>query len=147
MPEKKKIDELLDIQFADKVQGFVRVAYPSPVEIEIEGKKEEALPYTFEDALVFDNLEFFKVLNRRGMIKTFGKKIREEKSAESLGQALFEELKKGNKAEFALELLYLKEPKELKVPSYINEGLTWLQEQLESKQKVADAQGGKNNAK
>ncbi|GAH83558.1 unnamed protein product, partial [marine sediment metagenome] len=71
---------------------------------------------------------------------------------ETLGQAMFDALKEGNKAEFALDILFLKEPKELKVPTYIHEGLSWLQEQLERKQKdvlppTTDTQGGEAYAK
>ena len=33
----------------------------------------------------------------------------------------------------ALELLYLREPKELTPPAYISEGLDWLQEKLKNK--------------
>jgi len=46
---------------------------------------------------------------------------------------MFDALEKGKKAEMALELLYLKEPKELIPPSYIAEGLEWLQERLKNK--------------
>jgi len=45
---------------------------------------------------------------------------------------MFDALENGKKAEFALELLFLEEPKNLKVPVYIAEGLVWLREQLES---------------
>ena len=74
------------------------------------------------------------------------------KKAADFGAAMFEALRKGDKAKFALELLYLKEPKELKVPTYIHEGLSWLQDQLERKQKdvlplATDTQGGDVNAK
>ena len=36
----------------------------------------------------------------------------------------------GDKAAFALDLLFLTEPEKLKVPKYIEEGLNWLQEKL-----------------
>lgn len=38
------------------------------------------------------------------------------------------------KAEFALEMLELKDPEKLVVPQYIWEGLDWLQQQLKRKQ-------------
>jgi len=69
-----------------------------------------------------------------GMVKEFRVAIEQQKTAASLGQEMFKILKDGKKAEFALELLYLQDPKALKVPTYINEGLKWLQEQLERKQ-------------
>jgi hypothetical protein len=136
VPEKKNIDELLDIQSSDKVKDYVRVAYQYPVKIKIEGnKEEEAIPYTFEDALVFENLVLFKSIDGNGLINKFNEAVKTKNSATELGQAMFKALKDGKKAEFTLELLYLKEPKELKVPTYINEGLSWLQDQLERKQK------------
>lgn len=46
---------------------------------------------------------------------------------------MFNKLKTGKKAQFALDLLELG-PQELKPPAYINEGLEWLQEQLKRKQ-------------
>ncbi len=152
MPAKRNVDELLDAVPADKVKDFVRVAYQCPVKIEIDDNEEEAFPYTFEDALVFENLIRFKDLKKRGLIKKFGKAIREKKNAETLGQAMFDALKEGNKAEFALDILFLKDPKELKVPTYIHEGLSWLQDQLERKQKdvlppATDIQGGEADAK
>ena len=67
------------------------------------------------------------------MIKKFRDAISQQKTPAKLGEAIFDVLKEGKKAEFALELLYSQEPKALKVPTYINEGLTWLQDQLERK--------------
>jgi hypothetical protein len=52
-----------------------------------------------------------------------------------LGEALFEKLRTGDKAEFALEILGDPEFSQLVVPSYIHEGLTWLQSKLELKRK------------
>ena len=48
---------------------------------------------------------------------------------------MFEDLKTGKKAEFALEMLDLQWPNQLNVPTYIKEGLSWLQEQERIKQK------------
>ena len=47
---------------------------------------------------------------------------------------MFESLSDGKKAEFALNLIYLEEPNELKIPTYIKDGLSWLQDQLQRKQ-------------
>jgi hypothetical protein len=43
-------------------------------------------------------------------------------------------LKSGDKAALAMELLELKDPKELKPPTYIREGLLWLSAQLNQDQ-------------
>ena len=138
--ENNNIDELLDMDSSLKIKKYneffsVRVAYQCPVEVEIKSKKQEAIPYTFEDALVFENLNLFKDIDGSGLINKFKEAINNKKNAKDIGKAMFEALRKGDKARFALDLLYLKDPKELKVPTYIHEGLSWLQEQLEIKQK------------
>ncbi len=157
VPEKESVDDLLGMGSSLKIKEYnnffsVRVAYQYPVQIEFESKKEEAIPYTFEDALVFDNLKLFKDLDGNGLIKKFNEAINTKKNANDLGKEMFKALRKGDKAKFALELLFIKDPEELKVPTYIHEGLSWLQEQLERKQKdvllsTTDAQGEQSNAK
>lgn len=141
-PQKELVDELLDLKFEQKIkkddQFFsVRVAYQCPVEVNLntESKAEEALSNTFEDALVFENISFFRDLQGPGLIKKFNEAIKNSKSTADLGQVMFDDLKTGKKAEFALEMLALKEPNQLKVPTYIKEGLSWLQEQVRIKQK------------
>lgn len=140
-PKKEQVDELLGTSMEDKVKQCdnfcsVRVAYQCPVTVPFggDGAKDEVLSNTFEDALVFENLSIFKNLEGDGLIKKFKDAIAESKTPKDLGKTMLEILKKGNKAEFALELLYSKEPEKFKVPTYINEGLTWLQDQLERKQ-------------
>lgn len=140
LPAKELIDDLLDAPASNKVKQYddffsVRVAYQTPVSIQFgdSNSLQEALSNTFEDALIFENLSIFKTLAGDGMIKTFRDAIDQQKTPANLGQSMFEILRVGKKAEFALELLYSKEPNELKVPMYINEGLTWLQDQMGKK--------------
>jgi hypothetical protein len=45
-----------------------------------------------------------------------------------------EALRAGSKAEFALDLLEMDHPSDLKPPKYIREGLLWLAAQLEQEQ-------------
>lgn len=142
-PKRTEVDELLDLADADKVREFdqqfsVRVAYQCPVKITIGGKDNvEALPSTFEDALVFENLKLFSTLDGKGLIKEFRDAIKAHGDAASLGQALFESLRTGKKkAEFALDLLQLNETDELRLPSYISQGLKWLESQTKKKQAV-----------
>lgn len=40
--------------------------------------------------------------------------------------------KQAKKAEFALDVLYFEDPQKIKTPSYIKEGLDWIEEQLKS---------------
>ena len=140
LPVKEKIDDLLSLVKKDKEsKDFpIRVAYQFPLNVtykEAGGKNriEEAIPYTFEDALAFENLEIFRALDGNGMIKKF-KVAANKPSAREAGKAMFEALDNGKKGEFALELLFLEEPNKLKVPIYIAEGLEWLHDQLKAKQ-------------
>ncbi len=141
-PMKTKIDELLDMSAQDKHKPSdiplfcVRVAFqiPATVAFNAGGAPSEALAATFEDALVLDNLPLFKDLDGVGMIPKIKNAIAEHPDANDFGHAMDQILKDGSKAEFALDLLALKDPKELRVPAYIHEGLKWLQSQLERKQ-------------
>jgi hypothetical protein len=51
-----------------------------------------------------------------------------------LAKQVSADLAKGGKAEFAMELLYRDEIDTMKVPTYIDEGLLWLAEQLKRKE-------------
>lgn len=140
LPEKELIDELLDSS-TEKVKKYdqffsVRVAYQIPVPVKLlqDSDPVEALSNTFEDALVFENITIFRELKGNGLIKKFRDAITEHKTPEALGEEMFKILKKSKKAEFALELLYSEEPEKLTTPTYIREGLSWLQQQLQRKQ-------------
>jgi len=114
----------------------VRAAYQLPVEVTLPGAaaSETAYPYTFEDALAFENLAFFAVLPGSGLVAKFRDAIAAGGSAATVGAAMFEALKTGKKAEFALDVLDAETFETLTVPCYIAEGLTWLQERLKKKQ-------------
>jgi predicted ATP-dependent endonuclease of OLD family len=153
-PKKSLLDELLDFPSNDKVKTYsnpsfsIRVAYQTPVKVSFKGKEEIALATTFEDSLVFENLELFKKLVGEGMTTKFKEAVNLSPDIQTLEQALFEILRDGDKAEFALELLISEKRnvlpngaaeetdaalENLKTPFYIQEGLTWLQSQLVTK--------------
>lgn len=140
-PKLDDIDDLYDASPEKKIlsgdQLFaVRVAYQTPVQIlKDDGKTtEEALPSTFEDALVFENIPFFTTLEGFGLVKKFRETVASIKGADAIGGALFKDLREGNKAEFALDVIASKDFDQLKCPTYIGEGLTWLEERLKAKQ-------------
>lgn len=142
VPKKEQMDDLINLKLDEKVEKgdqfySVRAAYQCPVKVNLNstGEPEEALSNTFEDALVFENLPLFKDLKGPGLITKFSDAIQISKNTNDLGQAMFEDLKTGKKAEFALEMLALEKPDQLSVPTYIKEGLTWLQEQVRIRQK------------
>lgn len=114
----------------------VRVAYQTPVQIlKDDGTTtEEALPSTFEDALVFENIPFFQALQKHGLVRKFGDTVIKTKGAEAIGKELFDALRVGDKAEFSLDVIASADFENLKCPAYIGEGLTWLEERLKAKQ-------------
>lgn len=139
-PKIEDVDGLLaasnDKKIVEGDQLFaVRVAYQTPVSISIDTgtAPEEALPSTFEDSLAFENLDFFSKLDGNGLVKKFATAIKSQKGAVAIGQALFEALDDGKKAEFALDVIYSKDFKDVKCPKYIGEGLDWLEGRLRTK--------------
>jgi predicted ATP-dependent endonuclease of OLD family len=146
-PELSSLDQLLDHPDKDKVRHSdiplfsVRVAYQKPLQVSLSAGADpvEILATTFEDALVLENIALFSNLECSGMALAFKKTLAKPLAADALGAALFDVVRKGDKAAFALDMLLLKDPKELKVPAYISDGLGWLESQLDRKKKVAAA--------
>ncbi|OCX24826.1 AAA family ATPase [Pseudomonas graminis] len=136
------VDTLLDLDIEQKVQEIdvlysIRIAYQTPVMIRLPrtAEESEALPNTFEDSLVLSNIEHFAGKPGRGLLRAFREAIQNADSSEALGAVLFEKLRTGDKAEFALEVLGDPQFSQLVVPAYIHEGLTWLQSKLELKRR------------
>ena len=139
-PAKEKIDELLDVAANDKVLKYagvklfsVRMAYQVPASVTFKGNKAEILSRTFEDALAVENLAAFATMPGSGTAKKFTEAVKNAENIADLETALFDAVDKCDKAAFALDLLFLSDPKTLKVPTYIREGLEWLVEQLKRK--------------
>jgi len=137
-PQKKSLDDLMDATAEEKVKVYdnffsIRVAYQFPLRVKLSEQTApvEALPNTFEDALVYDNSQVFVDFKGEGNIGKFREAVLEGNTTEALGRGMFRVLAKLKKAEFALDLLDLKkDPWPIKSPTYIHEGLTWLQDQL-----------------
>lgn len=129
-PAERTFEEASDPLFA------VRAAYQLPVDITLPGSTtiETAYPYTFEDALAFENLEFFKTLAGTGLVAKFRTAIEVGGSVSAVGAEFFDALRNGKKAEFALDLINAATFETLTVPGYIADGLSWLQERLKKKQ-------------
>jgi predicted ATP-dependent endonuclease of OLD family len=133
LPGKKEIDTLLDEQEAGLLSpGFpFRVAFQQTVTARYEDDKEDrsVVPYTFEAALALQNRELFRKLDGGGLIGEFKNALNLRKAADA-NETIYKALNGGNKAEFALELLFLEDPEQLKVPEYIAKGLRWLHDRL-----------------
>jgi len=134
------LDSLLDKPEHEKVKAYadenfsVRVAYQSPIQATFKGETAEALSYTLEDAIVMANLDLFETLPGTGLIAKFRTAIANSADLNALGDALKTALEGGGKAEFALDLLEIEDPRSLMPPAYIKDGLLWLAGQLEQKQ-------------
>jgi predicted ATP-dependent endonuclease of OLD family len=152
-PSVEDLDTLLGKTASDRVKHYadeqlkVMVAYQNPTALNGDKFKGEALANTLEDALVFQNLEFFKDQMGTGLLAKFKVAIETSGTIADLSKALWQILQKDTgKAELALDLLEVEPPKSIKVPEYMREGLLWLATQLKQHKKdlglAAPAQGG-----
>ncbi len=125
------LDEVLRAKPDKKVKANARVAYQNEIDVEFkEDQIEQAIPYTFEDALVLTNIALVKKLVKPiAMLKKM-KAACEEKTLEEATQAMFDALDNKYKAKMALDVIFDIEPKDLQIPIYIKEGLDWLQVEL-----------------
>ena len=85
VPALSKIDDLIDLSEDKKVVTeedelfAVRAAYQVPVMASRNGgTKSEVLPNTFEDALVFENLDFFSQMAGTGLMRKFKDAIQDK---------------------------------------------------------------------
>ena len=140
---KNDFDSLLDLSFDQKEEANptiqdakTRIAFQTPIQLSFsDGSQHEFLPTTFEDALAYTNFTTFKTAKGNGLIKKFKNAFKTEdanKIAEEVYNAV--ESKSAKKAEFALDMIYNKDPDKIIVPKYIAEGLNWLQSELSAKQ-------------
>lgn len=127
----KTLDEIIDLKDELKVKGNVRSAYQCGIHVKYKEEvgEEEAIPYTFEDAIALTNMDLFKGLNvSTGMVKKMHlatKKATLNECCDEFYKAL-----SGTKAKMALDLLYDVEPEDLLIPNYIKEGMDWLEKAL-----------------
>ena len=130
------LDGVIDKKFEEKVLSNARAAYQYEIEVEYNGKTiEKAIPYTFEDALALSNIRLLKNLEKpTGMMRKM-KDACEEPTLEECTESMYEALENSGKAKMALDIIFDLDPKDLKVPFYIHEGLEWLQDELKNSSK------------
>lgn len=135
-PQMEELDELIKLKEEDKISkdSQIRVAYQTKIEINTSKEKKEVYPYTFEDSLGFTNWDFFKENSGNGFIRKLNSEFNSGESISMIANNLFDYLKDNGriKAPFALDLLFMEDPKELKTPDYIQDGLKWLENKLTS---------------
>ena len=140
IPKDESLDALLDkkpveLVLSDPSGYAIRVAYQQPIKTKFKsGSPAEALANTFEDALVYENIDLFKEMNGAGLMGRIRKSLDSAADLGDLATRLSADLGKGGKAEFAMELLYGETIETMKVPAYIEEGLLWLAKQLKRKE-------------
>lgn len=140
LPAKEKIDDLLVLDEKEKIIGNVKIAFQTSINVKWDKDTNdlvEICPYTFEDALIFTNLELFRQdgLKKMGSITTISNLLRKSDSANELQQCIFEKLESKSdfkKADFAVSLLYKNDFIDLEAPAYIKEGLNWMKLYLDS---------------
>ncbi len=135
-PQKEELDELIKLKEEDKISkdSEIRVAYQTKIEINTSKEKKEVYPYTFEDSLGFTNWDFFQEKSGNGFIRKLNSEFNSGEDISVIANNLFNYLKDNGriKAPFALDLLFMEDPKKLKTPEYINDGLKWLENKLTS---------------
>ncbi len=83
--DEKSLDKLIDLPAKQKIiypesvyKYPIRVAYQTPIPLTFNGTKAEALSGTFEDCLIYTNLETFKTLSVKdagSLVKRFMKQL------------------------------------------------------------------------
>lgn len=132
LPEETSIDKLLGLKEKDKTKKTlpIYVAYQQG----IMHNKLTVYPYTFEDALVLENIEIFKKLEKTsGLLKKMVDATNRPNVIDIAKDAFDAINAKGaKKAEFALDLMYYDGLENLKTPTYIKAGLEWIERCLKS---------------
>ncbi len=138
-PKQTSVDALMKLEEKDKSlvypNGYaVRAAYQTSAKLKIGTVDVDVHANTFEDALFYRNFDFFKGRKATGLAGKFQKIADDAKDAGDLAARAALAIDDGDKAEFALELLFSDDVEKLSVPDYIGHGLLWLKEQLERKE-------------
>lgn len=136
------LDYLLDLDSDSKIEfnpniteAKTRIAYQTPVKVLFSDNSEhEFIPTTFEDSLAYTNFSGFKSMKGNGLIKKFKDAFKTE-NAINIQQDVYNAVKSKSvdKAEFALDMIFNKDPQNIIIPVYITEGLEWLEGELSSK--------------
>lgn len=140
-PEKDDLDTLVDLDDLSKCKEYksenfsVRVAYQHAFKIAFKGQADvEVIPYTFEDALVYENADLFSRIKGTGLVAKIQKAVSDAGDVGDLSERLHGALKGGGKAAFAMDMLEVEGKLNLKAPRYIESGLNWLKDQVKVRQ-------------
>lgn len=140
VPAMEDLDTLLDKRPEEIVLNYesgygIRAAYQQPIAVKFKSKNEsEALANTFEDALVYENIDLFQKMDGTALMGRIRKSLDTAPDLNDLATQMLAALAKGGKAEFTMDLLDSDEINVMKVPTYIDNGLLWLATQLKRKE-------------
>lgn len=140
LPKIELIDDLLSLKFNQKVENNIRVCFQTAVNINFLKDKKIVYPYTFEESIYFENRNIlqdkFTTTKVKGesKIKATGVlskmlKAEENDDFKKFRSDIFSALE-SNKVDMAMDLIYGLDPKELRIPKYIEEGLRWLESEI-----------------
>ena len=146
-PKQTQVDVLLKLDEKEKAlvypNGYaVRAAYQTGAQVTLGGADVQVHANTFEDALLYRNFEFFKGRKATGLAGKFQVIADAAHQVDVLTAEVSAAIDKGDKADFALELLFSDDIDKLRVPAYIEHGLLWLEEQLRRIEKDLAPKGG-----
>lgn len=124
IPQKDSYDELIKLKIEDKITSKIMVCYQMPIIYKREEQSNiEFLPHTFEDALIYSNIDVFMKLNTNdGLTKKLIDAIKQLDR-----EQIYNEIKQIKKAEIAINLLYSDKIENIIVPKYITDGLKFIE--------------------
>lgn len=134
-PKKELIDELVSLPKASRATSTsdgtdLYVTFQGPISQDADSPDFQVIPRTLEDALILENTDVMKSVCGSSTSDAIRLLAESNCSKEDLAEQIHFLLKKADKAAFALDCLMLDDPKSLKPPKYIREGLEWFQETI-----------------
>lgn len=137
LPKLSEVEALLNATEEDKTQiksdtckSHVHVCYQSKIALEWGGEKGDYAGRTLEEAFALQNLVWTQDISRRDIgLRVVTKK--DNRKLQDLRERLFKKVSGSSfkKTDFALGLL-LTPPEQWAVPSYIENGLKWLEKTI-----------------
>lgn len=136
LPGCRTITDLLAATADQRIQtrsapgdALVHVSYQRPVEVTWQGERETRTGRTLEEAFALQNLAWCQDVDR----KDLGLRVKgcNKLDVSKIAETLYRKVKSAgfHKTDFALALL-AQDPAAWTVPSYISEGLRWLEDQV-----------------
>ena len=117
LPRKEKIQDLLNANDDEKIDGKIRVAYQTKLD-----ENNLKCGRSFEEAFILDNLQY--VLDKKEQLLSIKNKLSPYSKTEEIKQNSYNIAKSIKKTDFAFDLLSHQD--NFAIPRYIREGLQWL---------------------